>query len=125
MCRGQPGGSDRAVGVSTEASGSRAGRPQLRVARRAHAAASHAMDLRTRISRRRRRGIWMIMELISTPEHDSLDSLDSLIDASMTMYPSRMTALRGNPSAVADRELSNPTSSYYGYVVDGSARIET
>lgn len=59
------------------------------------------------------------MELISTPQHDSL------IDASSTMYPSRMTALRGTPSAAADRELSNPTSSFYGYVVDGSARIET
>jgi hypothetical protein len=61
----------------------------------------------------------MIMELISTPEHDSL------IDCSMTMYPSRMTALRGDPSAAADRELGNPTSSYYGYIVEGTARIET
>ena len=61
----------------------------------------------------------MIMELISTPKNDSL------IDASMTMYPSRMTALVGEPSAAADWELSNPTSSFYGYVVEGTARVET
>jgi quercetin dioxygenase-like cupin family protein len=64
------------------------------------------------------------MELISTPTNDSL------IDASATMYPSRMTALRGDSSGTpvdrpVDREFSNPTSSFYGYVVDGSARIET
>ncbi len=53
------------------------------------------------------------MQLIATP------TPDSLLDASMTMYPSRMTALLG------EGELGNPTSSFYGYVVEGSARIET
>jgi quercetin dioxygenase-like cupin family protein len=55
----------------------------------------------------------MTMELISTPTRDSA------IDASATMYPSRMTALRGQA------EFSNPTSSYFGYVVDGSVQLET
>jgi quercetin dioxygenase-like cupin family protein len=57
------------------------------------------------------------MELISKP------TSDSLIDASATMYPSRMTALLGDGHG--DKEFGNPTSSFYGYVVDGSARIET
>jgi hypothetical protein len=55
----------------------------------------------------------MTMELIAKPTNDSL------VDASATMYPSRMTGLRGST------EYANPTSSFYGYVVDGSARIET
>lgn len=55
----------------------------------------------------------MTMELISTPTQDSA------IDASATMYPTRMTALR------EQGEYGNPTSSFFGYVVDGSARIET
>ncbi|PRQ03117.1 AraC family ligand binding domain-containing protein [Enhygromyxa salina] len=53
------------------------------------------------------------MELIATPPHDAA------IDATATMYPSRMTALRG------EAELGSPISSFYGYVVDGSAQIET
>jgi hypothetical protein len=61
-----------------------------------------------------------IMELISTPTNDSL------IDASATMYPSRMTALwSGGSDDRPGRDFSNPTSSFYGYIVDQSARIET
>jgi hypothetical protein len=56
----------------------------------------------------------MNMQVIANPTRDSL------IDASATMYPSRMSALRGN-----SEEFGNPTSSYYGFVVEGSARITT
>lgn len=42
---------------------------------------------------------------------------NSVLDASATMYPSRMTAVAGNV------DLGNPTSSYYGYVVEGTAHL--
>ena len=53
------------------------------------------------------------MQLIASPTHDAR------IDASATMYPSSMVALRDG------HELSSLTSSYYGYVVEGSANIQT
>ncbi|KIG19565.1 hypothetical protein DB30_00074 [Enhygromyxa salina] len=53
------------------------------------------------------------MKLIASPTNDAA------IDASATMYPSRISALRG------EGELANPTSSFFGYVVDGSAQIAT
>lgn len=53
------------------------------------------------------------MQLIANPIHDAR------LDASATMYPSSMTALRGG------RALERSTSSFYGYVVEGSAKIQT
>ena len=53
------------------------------------------------------------MQLIADPTHDAR------LDACATMYPSRMTALRDN------LELGCTTSSYYGYIVEGSAKIQT
>lgn len=54
------------------------------------------------------------MQLIAPPFSD-----EALLDASTTMYPSRMQALRG------ELELGHATSSFYGYVVSGHLRIRT
>lgn len=53
------------------------------------------------------------MQLIANPTHAAR------LDASATMYPSWMTALRDG------QELGVTTSSFYGYVVEGSAKIQT
>lgn len=55
----------------------------------------------------------MKLQLIADPQHGDV------IDARDTMYPSLARAVSG------DAELGNPTSSYYGFVVKGGAKVQT
>ncbi|MBX7082550.1 MAG: hypothetical protein K1X88_25320 [Nannocystaceae bacterium] len=52
------------------------------------------------------------MELLSQPRDGEL------IDATSTMYPSRLVAVRGR------REFGPSTSTFFGYVVGGSGRLQ-
>lgn len=83
---------------------------------RSRSPAACAVDSDDRLVVRSEGEAWLeedIVQLIATPEPSAL------LDASATMYPSRMTALIG------ESELGHSTSSHYGYVVAGKARVVT